>query len=79
MCRAAKVEMTSSDNQLQAVPHCSRLVVVNCLHLNMTLFVESQSYISPPSFTFVSAPLSELNQNKKKKLAISNVTPFLGM
>ena len=36
----------------------------------MTLFVGSQSYISPPSFMFVSAVVSEiheLNQNKKKK------------
>ena len=36
----------------------------------MTLFVGPQSYISPPSFMFVSAAVSEiheLNQNKKKK------------
>ena len=36
----------------------------------MTLFVGSQSYISPPSFIFDSAAVSEirkLNQNKKKK------------
>ena len=36
----------------------------------MTLFIGSQSYISPPSFTFVSAAVSEireLNQKKKKK------------
>ena len=36
----------------------------------MTLFVRSQSYISPPSFMFVSAAVSEmreLNQNKKKE------------
>ena len=56
----------------------------------MTLFVGSQSYISPPSFMFVSAAVSEireLNQNKKEKeeekknlkLAISNLTPFLGI
>ena len=40
----------------------------NDILLNMTLFVESQSYISPPSFMFVSAAVSEiheLNQNKK--------------
>ena len=51
---------------------CSRLLVVvfqemNCL--NMTMLVESQSLISPPSFMFVSAVVSEireLNQNKKK-------------
>ena len=37
---------------------------------NMTLFVGSHSYISPPSFMFVSAAVSEihkLNQHKKKK------------
>ena len=36
----------------------------------MTLFVGSQSFISPPSFMFVSAAVSEireLNQNKMKK------------
>ena len=35
----------------------------------MTMFVESQSFISLPSFMFVSAPVTEiheLNQNKKK-------------
>ena len=38
--------------------------------LNMPMFVGSQSFISQPSFMFVSAPVSEiheLNQNKKKK------------
>ena len=51
----------------------------------MTLFVGSQSYISPPSFMFDSAAVSEirkLNQNKKKKKEkelISNLTPFLGV
>ena len=36
----------------------------------MMLFVGSRSFISPPSFVFVSAAVSEiheLNQNKKKK------------
>ena len=36
----------------------------------MMSFVESQSYISPPSLMFVSAAVSEireLNQNRKKK------------
>ena len=47
-------------------------VVVRIVYilLNMTLFVGSQSYISPPSFMFVSAAVSEiheLNQNKKKE------------
>ena len=35
----------------------------------MTLFVGSQSFISPPNFMFVSAAVSEiceLNQNEKK-------------
>ena len=38
--------------------------------LTMTMFVTSQSYISLPSFMFVSAAVSEihdLNQNKKEK------------
>ena len=38
--------------------------------LNMTLFVRSQSFISPPSFMFASAAVSEireLNRNKKRK------------
>ena len=42
----------------------------NELFINMTLFIGSQSYISPPSFMFVSAAVSEiheLNQKKKKK------------
>ena len=36
----------------------------------MPMFVGSQSFISQPSFMFVSAPVSEIresNQNKKKK------------
>ena len=36
----------------------------------MPMFVGSQSFISPPSFMFVSAAVSEireLNQNKKKE------------
>ena len=43
----------------------------------MTLFIGSQSFISPPSFMFVSAAdseIRELNQNKKNsELAISNL------
>ena len=70
--------------------YCSRLFVVvfqemNCLH--MTLFVVSQSFVSPPSFIFVSAAVSEiceLKQNKKKKernseIGYSNLTPFLSI
>ena len=53
------------------IMYCSRLFVVvfqegNCLHTFK--FVGSQSFISPPSFMFVSAMISEireLNQNKK--------------
>ena len=64
------------------VPFIMRLFVVfqvmNCLH--MTLFVGSQSFISPPSFMFVSAAVSEireLNQNKKKSEI--GYFPFLGI
>ena len=38
--------------------------------LNMSMFVGSQSFVSLPSFMFVSAAVSELcelNQNKKEK------------
>ena len=54
------------------IMYCSRLFVVfqeiNCLHTFM--FVGSLSFISLPSFMFVSAVASEihvLNQNKEKK------------
>ena len=46
--------------------YCSRLF--DCLH--MPMFVGSQSFISPPSFMFVSAAVSEireLNQNKEEE------------
>ena len=34
----------------------------------MTLFIRSQSYISPPCFMFVSAAVSEIHElNQKKK------------
>ena len=59
------------------ITYCSRLFVVVFrifyILLNMMLFVGSQSYISPPSFMFVSAVVSEiheLNQNKKKNSEI---------
>ena len=78
--------------QLHAHMYCSRLVVVvfqeiNCLHtLKLPMFVGSQSFISQPSFMFVSAPVSEireLNQNKKKKEKknsdIGYFQPFLGI
>ena len=66
------------------IMYCSTFFVV-FLFLNMT-FVGSQSFISLPSFMFVSAAVSELcesNQNKeeeeKKKSAISNLTSFLSI
>ena len=55
---------------------CLRLFVVifqemNCVHtFNVTLFGRSQSFISPPSFVFVSAAVSEtreLNENRKEE------------
>ena len=54
----------------------------------MPMFVGSQSFISLPSFMFVSAVVSEIRESKEKKekekkkkmkLTISNLTPFLGM
>ena len=52
------------------IMYCSRLFFVvfqemNCLH--MMLFVGSQSYISPASFMFVSAGVSEICENKKEE------------
>ena len=47
--------------------------------LPMTMFVTSQSFISLPSFMFVSAAVSEihdLNQNKKEKKFEINLPPF---
>ena len=62
--------------------YCLRLFVVvfqgiNCL--NLPIFVRSQSFISLPSFMFVSAPgseICELNQNKKKKEKIEKNSEF---
>ena len=58
----------------------------NNILLNMPVFVGSQSFISLPSFMFVSAVVSEIRELKKKrrriiilKLTISNLTPFLGI
>ena len=64
------------------IMYCSALFVVvfqerNCL--NMTLFVGSQSFISLPSFMFVSAAVSELcesNQNKKEEKKNSEISYF---
>ena len=51
--------------------------------LTMTMFVTSQSFISLPSFMFVSAAVSEihdLNHNKKDlKTVIFNLPPFPGI
>ena len=58
---------------------------IQCLHnFNhyVTMFVTSQSFISLPSFMFVSAAVSEihdLNQNKKKKFENGNLPPFPGI
>ena len=57
------------------IMYCSRFFVVvfqeiNCLatyFLNMPMFVGSQSFISLPSFTFVSAVDSEIRELKEKK------------
>ena len=58
----------------------------------MPMFVGSQSFISLPSFMFVSAVVSQIRESKEKKekekaekgrrilkLTISNLTPFLGI
>ena len=54
----------------------------------MPMFVESQSFISLPSFMFVSAVVSEICESKEKKekkknnyseIDYSNLTPFLGI
>ena len=45
----------------------------------MTLFVGSQSFISLPTFMFVSAVVSELresNQNKKEAIPVYTVLPY---
>ena len=70
--------------------YCSRLFVVvfqeiNCLLVNMPMFIGSQSFISLPRFMFVSAVVSEIcelkekKKKKKLKLTISNLTPLLGI
>ena len=68
--------------------YCLRLFVVvfqeiNCLH--MPMFVGSQSFISLPSFMFVSAVVSEIRELKNEKekeknnnSEMANLTPFLG-
>ena len=56
------------------IMHCSRFFVVvfqelNCLHTfkHMPMFVGSQSFISLPSFMFVSAVVSEIHESNRKK------------
>ena len=53
-----------------------------CIILTMTVFVRSQSFISLPSFMFVSAEvICESNWNKEKEKSLQNgyFTPFLGI
>ena len=58
---------------------------INCLH--MAVFVRSLSFTSLPSFTFVSAAVSEIRESNRKKKKekekknseITNLTPFLGI
>ena len=63
----------------------ARLFVVVFQEINMPIFVGSQSFISLPSFMFVSAVVSEIRELKEKEkeknseLTISNFTPFLGI
>ena len=52
----------------------------------MPMFVGSQSFISLPSFMFVSAVVSEICESKEKEkkkknseIDYSNLTPFLGI
>ena len=53
----------------------------------MPMFVRSQSFISLPSFMFVSAVVSEIGELKEKEkekknnseIDYSNLTPFLGI
>ena len=50
----------------------------------MPMFVGSQSFISLPSFMFVSAMVSEIHElkkekKKKEKKKSDNLTPFLGI
>ena len=56
------------------------LEVVCCFPRNkLFTFIGSQSFISPPSFMFVSAAVSEmceLNQNKKKEKKNSEIDYF---
>ena len=59
---------------------------INCFYipLNMPMFVGSQSFISLPSFMFVSAVVSEIRElkkekKKKKNSEMANLTTFLGI
>ena len=55
------------------IMYCSRLVVQE---INMTMFVESQSFISLPSFMFVSAPVSELIVSRSRTRRITEIVHF---
>ena len=62
------------------IMYCSRVFVVvfqeiNCL-LNMPMFVGSQSFISLPSFMFVSAAVSEIRESNRKKKEKKNSELF---
>ena len=60
---------------------CFPKIIVNIL-LNMPMFIGSQSFISLPSFMFVTALVSEIRESRQRiilKLDISNLTPFLGI
>ena len=56
--------------------YCSRLYVVVFHCLNMPMFVGSQSFISLPSFMFVSAMVSEIHELKEKKNNNSEIRLF---
>ena len=47
--------------------YCSRLFVVVFQEIHTFMFVRSQSFISLPSFMFVSAVVSEIRELKEKK------------
>ena len=42
-------------------------IIIVYILLNMSMFVGSQSFISLPSFMFVSAVVSEIGESKEKK------------
>ena len=62
-------------NTCPFIMYCSRLFVVvfQDILLNMPMFVGSQSFISLPSFMFVSAVVSEICESKEKKKKNSEI------